>query len=175
MRLVGERIAVAENLSRDLKQHGRKATKQDLATIRELIADEQESMDKSARIASTDTYQENYRQNMRKAAANSKTAIGLLNKALEAIRSRDVLAASDHLAEVVALRGKKATQSRGGGAAKLYVQYQMLSDTAFHSWLQANGHTEALGELGVSVASQPKRTRQSRSESNQPENFEKGY
>lgn len=174
MRLVAERLAVTENLSRDLQQHGRRAMKADLVTVRELIADEEASRDKCATAAAKPTANEQYRRNMSKSAETSKAAIGLLNKALQALRDREPQTAAQYLNEVYLLRGKKATQSRGANVSKLYLEYRAQYDTDFHKWLASKGHGDVLTEMGVSVAKPTtrKRTRPDDGRSNRPEDYE---
>lgn len=170
MRLLPARLAAIEALSRDLKQQGRRATKADIATLRELIADEDESLQKSNRTASNPAANEQYRRNMAKAVENSKATISLLDKALQAVRDRQLPTAVQHLEEVLLLRGKKATQSRSG-AGKLYLEFQMQKDSEFHDWLRSNGHTEALQDLGLGVAKTKTRKREFNPRSNRPEDY----
>lgn len=172
MKRVAERLAITEALARELAQQGRRAMKADLTTVRELIEDEEASRDKCHAAATKPGGDEQYRRNMAKSVETSKTAIDLLNKALQALRDRQPATAAQYLNEVYLLRGKKATQSRGANVSKLYLEYRAQYDTDFHQWLASKGHQDVLTEMGVSVA-KPKRTR--RSDSNQPENYERGY
>lgn len=173
MRLLPARLAAIEALSKDLKQQGRRALKSDVSTLRELIADENESLQKSSRTASNPAANETYRRNMAKAVENSKATISLLDKALQAVKDRQLPAACQYLDEVLLLRGKKATQSRSG-LGRLYAEFQMQRDTAFHDWLREFGHTEALQELGVPVAKPKTRGRRVDLDgrSNRPEDYE---
>lgn len=165
MRLVAERIAVTALLADKLKD-ATKVTKADLEEVKLLMADEQESMEKSARIANTTTYADNYRRNMKVAVQNSQAVLDLLGEAAAAIRARDPQRAALALQLVVDKRGKRAAQPRGDGAlAKLYAQYLAETDQGFRKWLAERGH-----EL-PDVAVKPSKTKATRPSSNRPEDY----
>lgn len=151
MKLVDERVkqtmALAEALS------SRPAAREDLRTIKELIADEQESMEKSRRIADTDSYNAQYRRNMRKAVDNSALTIEHLQQAHECVKRRDNNGAQEALNRAVEHRSKRARQPARKDVSKLYAEFQARRDKEFHKWLADNGHTDVLNELGVASAS----------------------
>ncbi|AXH48632.1 hypothetical protein SEA_SANSA_59 [Microbacterium phage Sansa] len=172
MRLVADRIAVTAKLADDLKSSG-SVRKADLEEVRTLLGEEQESMEKSARIANTDTYNDQYRRNMSVAVKNSEYVISLLTQAEKAIRRRNADEAATLLQMVVDKRGKKAAQPRNNPMAHLYQEYLIETDAGFHAWLKARGHELPPGAKSVAKTPVKRRTRATSldGKSNRPEDY----
>lgn len=171
MRLVHDRTAAAADLSFAIKQRGR-VQKSDLATVKNLIEEEQESLERSLNTVNNKSYKESYRKGQQVAVDNSRAIIEILKSAVDAIKtSRDAELAAKLLAEAATYRDSRKQRPRGRpteiNVLRLYQEYQARHDKGFHKWLKDTGQHEALISLDVARADAPVST----GFSNRPEDY----
>lgn len=173
MRLVAERLALTQQVHDEIAVSS-KITRAHLDIVKELLSDELESRDKSQRIAETDSYNDQYRKNMRVAVNNSEFVIQMLEEAISAIKRRDSETVTKRLRAVVEKRGKRAAQPRTN-LMSLYGQYLAETDPDFQAWLAKNGHSETTSVVATPKARRSgvtfKPARASDGRSNNPEDY----
>lgn len=139
-----ERRAATVSLASRLETGTR--SKGDQTELVRLIKEER-AVQEWAANAESKSSNEGYKANMAKAQTTSLEVERKLKEALGEFKAGHLPEAAALLI-VVAGMGSKATKSPAGSMTKLYQQYQIETDTKFHAWLEAHGHTLP----GVSVA-----------------------
>ena len=148
MMQVKERMALYTALGMKLEETV-KRTRDDVDTLKMLLADETESMEKALARMGSQELSESSRRAHETGIENRKHAIDVLEKVFSLFRSKETRKAGALLKTLGAKPGRKTT--RTSGMWPYYQEYLMDSDTKFHAWLKKHGKTDVLQTLGKNV------------------------
>lgn len=145
---VKDRMNLYTELGEKLEETGRR-TRDDVDTLKMLLADETESMEKARERMSSQNLTESSRKAHETGIANRKHAISVLEEVFSLFRSKETRKAGTLLKTLGATPGRKSTRTTQGWHK--YQEYLMDSDTEFHAWLKKHGDTDTLQTLGKKV------------------------